>query len=295
MSNSEFISISKGPLILLGEEAREAIEQENDSEFYVAGQGIPRVSRSRWEFAQEAETGHWFGDGSKPPLNGDDRNLIHYKRFNSYRAVNGFDFKFALEIGSGPFTNMRLVANEVSSIAKVTLLDPGLNNYLNLPGCYFNENALAKVKPSKVLARLWPFMPRKMKDLWLSSQKRSAPIGNLLCREAEGFDGQHAFDLVLMVNVLEHCMDSSLVLDAVFSSLAPGGIVILSDKTHLDDSVRAGLMRIYDVAHPIRVTKNAIEERLEDFEILFHSSFKDPVSSYLPGTEESYWIARKLS
>ena len=295
MSNSEFISISKGPVILRGHEAKLAIEKENDAQFYVPGQGIPRVSLERWSVAQEAEVNHWFGDGSNPALTGDDRNIVHYRRFDGYRAINRIEFKRALEIGSGPFTNMRLVANALSAIDDVTLLDPGLTNYLSHPGCYFNQASLAKVTASRVLARAWPFLSRKLKDRWLSNHKRSVRIGALLPRAAEGFDGGQEFDLVLMVNVLEHCMDSSLVLDAVFSSLAPGGIVVLSEKTHLDESVRMGLAKIYDVAHPIRVTKKEIEARLLGFQILFHSSFSDPVSEYLPGTEESYWIAKKPS
>lgn len=295
MANHKYIHISKGPTILHGESAKEAIGRENDSEFYVSGQGIPRVSRSRWEAAQEAEGSHWFGDGSKPPRNGDDRNIIHYNRFDSYRVISQSRFERALEIGSGPFTNMRLVASEVSYIAEATLLDPALNDYLSHPGCFFNQYAIAKVRPTKFYTLVWPFLPRKLKDLWFYSPKRSVRIGGLISREAEGFDGGQQFDLVLMVNVLEHCMDSSRVLDAVFAALAPGGIVILSDKTHTDEAVRLGLSRIYDVAHPIRVTKSAIEERLNGFEILFHSSFEDPVSLYLPGTEESYWIAKKPS
>ena len=293
METFEYIFISQGPSLIHGQGAKKAIETTNDSEFYVSGEGIPRVSRQRWELAQSAEASHWFGDGTKPARTGDDRNLVHYQRFDSYRAISGIDFTRALEIGSGPFTNMRLLANAVSNIGEATLLDPGLTDYLKHPGCYFNEYSLARVKPSRILSRVWPFLPRLVKSLWLSSAKKSVRIAELLTREAEGFDGRQQFDLVLMVNVLEHCIDSSLVLDAVFSSVAPGGVVVLSEKTHLDDSVRNGLTRIYDVAHPIRVTKNEIEKRLTGFEILFQSSHVDPVSRYLPGTEESYWIAKR--
>lgn len=294
MGELNYIAILKGPTVLRGEEARQALALANDAEFYVSGEGIPRVSRSRWEIAQQAEGTHWFGDGSKPPLTGDDRNIVHFSRFDGYRAIQDLKFNSAIEFGSGPFTNLRLIAKVVSDIGQVTLLDPGLDVYMNHPGRYFNKYSLARVSPSYLMARLWPLIPRKLKDFRLSIRKRSIPIGALVSHAAEGFDGHHKFDLVVMVNVLEHCMDSSRVLDAVFSSLAPGGILILSEKTHLDESVRIGLLNIYDVAHPIRVTKKAIEERLDGFEILFHASHEDPVSLYLPGTEESYWIAKRL-
>lgn len=291
MAEDKYLFISKGPSVLYGESARFALERENDSSFYVPGQGIPRVSRSRWQLAQDAEASHWFGDGKKPSFIGDDRNLEHFRRFNQYRAIQNLSFRRALEIGSGPFTNMRLVS-AVVGVEDVTLVDPGLENYLTHPGCYYNREALAKVWPSKFFSRVWPILPRRLKDAYLSNPSRTTKVRALHSTEAERFDGHRQFDLVMMANVLEHCIDSEKVLDSVFSSVAPGGVVILSEKTHLDESVRYGLRRFYDVAHPIRVTKTAIEDRLADFEILFYASVKDPASSYLPGTEESYWIAR---
>lgn len=286
-----FIFIDVGPEVLRDEAARIRLASENDADYYIPGHGIPRVPRARWEYAQEAEQSHWLGD--KRVAQGDDRNLAHYKRFDSYRALNGRVFSHALEVGSGPFTNLRLIGWGPAKIGAVSLLDPHATSYLSHPGCYFDENFLVTVPASRLFARLWPHLPRPAQRAWGLVSRKRIPVNRLVASSAEGAHAQESYDLVVMINVLEHCMDSVMVLDFLFRSVSPGGVLVLADKTHEDESVRAGLRKIYDAAHPIRVTGRDITSRFKGFSLLFEEHHFDPVSSFLPGTNESYWILQK--
>lgn len=133
-AEDDVIFIDAGPEVFFGEEARSRLAIRNDSGHHIRGHGIPRVPSDRWEFAQRAETQHWFGLGGKARVTGDDRNLAHYERFKGYDAVKGCSFANALDVGSGPFTNLRLIGWGPAKVGEASLLDPHVGHYLAHPG-----------------------------------------------------------------------------------------------------------------------------------------------------------------
>ena len=245
------VFIDKGPVVLRGEDARTRLRVTNDSSFLVEGRGIPRVDKARWEVARAAEDLHWFdSDGSGRRI-ADDRNLVHYWRFAGYEVLRGMQFSHALEVGCGPFTNLRLIGNECS-VESCTLLDPAIDKYLSHGRSYYTTEYLATVPASRTRARLWNLagpIPRALAGL---SASRIA-IRSIIASGAETLRGVEA-DLVIMVNVLEHCMDADEIVRRVWDCVVPGGILVLGDKVHDDLAVRESAIRVYDSAHPLRIT-----------------------------------------
>lgn len=70
--------------ILMGDQALEALSQENDQEFLSEDKGIVKVSAKRWEKAQVCEKKHWLVKGLKIR---DDRNHYHLMQFNNYEDI----------------------------------------------------------------------------------------------------------------------------------------------------------------------------------------------------------------
>src|SRR5262245_17085533 len=104
----KYLHIDSDVRIRTGEEARRALESENDQSFLTSDSGILRVPEDRWRRAQTAERKHWMTLGIDSE---DDRNEDHRAGFENYRVLTGRKFASAIELGSGPFTNLRLIAN----------------------------------------------------------------------------------------------------------------------------------------------------------------------------------------
>jgi SAM-dependent methyltransferase len=64
------------------------------------------------------------------------------------------------------------------------------------------------------------------------------------CGPVETFETENQFDLVLMLNIIEHVADPSAVLSRIRSMLAPGGLILI--KTPNTDSLDARLFRHQD-------------------------------------------------
>jgi SAM-dependent methyltransferase len=266
---------------------------DSDVGLYQPGRGVVSVPESRWKRAQAAERMHWFTGENQSKRLADDRNLQHFRRFDGYSILRGRNFSRALEIGSGAFTNLRLIGR-LCSIKAATLVDPLNEEYEGHRGSYLIEDRLVTVPPSSMVAKVWPLLPKRLKKVAAKFFGAVRPV-ELLSIPAEQHAAKGSFDLVVSVNVLEHCMDANVVLRNAVDALKPGGILVFADKATPEKSVLPGLRRFFDAAHPIRVSTELLSEVFSDLDELFRADFPDSIANYFSGATESYYILRKPS
>jgi hypothetical protein len=132
------IFISKERKFIVGDEAQKEIEKHNDAIYFRRDKGVMFVSKERWEEAQYFEKSTWMVDNLRAS---NDSNTLYEKHFDNYRQISGMRFDNAIELGCGPFTNMRIIARH-TDIGRVHLLDPLINDYLSHPNCFYNGGCL---------------------------------------------------------------------------------------------------------------------------------------------------------
>ena len=206
------------------------------------------VDHERWKRAQEWEESHWvkaqqararFGKNHiwrvlralqlVPHYRGDDANLWWKSQFDGYhflpqRAEN------AIEVGCGPYTNMRLV-REVCRPDHIVLSDPLIRTYVR-------------------------FQLTFVSDMYRHGfcVLDDHPLED--CPFRAGF-----FDVCIMINVLDHVRNADLCAERAIDILKPGGYLVFGqDLKELPEGswdADAG-----DVGHPIKLDRAWIEDRL---------------------------------
>ena len=240
-----------------GEEAISMLRGKNDSAWIVPDIGVPKVDKKRWEEAQEYEYNTWCKIANGMTT---DRNEDHEVHFGGYKSLNEIlpSPLSIIELGCGPFTNLRLILPKLKKrIEEVFLLDPLVLKYsLEVSRCPYKTGMLG-LHPIKMV---------------------SSPI--------EEFMPQKGFDLVVMINVVEHCYDSRIIFQKVYDMMSPGGIFLFGDHAESDLSL---LDITYDAGHPIRVSREYFEELIAGrWEKIFSNEFKEE------GKESLYWILKKI-
>jgi SAM-dependent methyltransferase len=227
--------------VLDGESARLRLRTTNDREFVVADQGIPRVSRERWKSAQDAECHGWLEIWRDSQ---EDRNSLHLAMFDYLAMLHGRRFAKVIELGCGPFTNLRLMLMTLAA-DEVHLLDPLLDSYRSHPHCAYADGALRLVDGRRV------------------------PIAGAYSSSIEEFDNSHRFDVVVLINVIEHCFDVHRLFDRVWTMLNPGGLLLFHDRYFDHDDVAQNSARDYDTAHPLKVDRRIVDGFLGRFAEVF--------------------------
>ncbi len=246
--------------IFEGEQALERLAQKNDGR-YLTTQGVVRVDSERWREAQRYEKKTWL---ERAVSADDDRNHDHYQNFQNYEAVAGRAFPRILELGCGPFTNLRLILPKIPRPQSVTLLDPLIESYLNHPHCTYRSKSLLGVPVDLV----------------------ALPIEELAPKEP--------YDLVVMVNVLEHCFNVPRIFEVILQCLKPGGTFIFGDNTFRQDQLSQLLSQQYDAGHPIRVEENYLRGFLaEHFQPRFQNAYFGRYQQ--PHRVDLYFIGDKLA
>ena len=185
--------------------------------------GAVVVEERRWRLAQAFEAATWRQLGSR----GEDRDETHLRQYDAYSMIFPRHFERALEIGCGPWTQTRtLLAATGATVGTLTLSDPLLETYIqDVSTCsYKNADTYRRTlagkrrpagqagpagrppsyKPEFVIRKL-EFAPAGGEDL--------RPGGGVVVRDAttgatRPFGDQGGYDLVVMINVLEHCRDA---------------------------------------------------------------------------------------
>jgi hypothetical protein len=121
-----------------GEEAARALAERSDAPFFTEGEGVLRVPKTRWQEAQRYERDTWLVANAAAA---DDRNHDHEAGFGGYAALAGLRFTDVIELGCGPFTNLRVIARHCT-IDQCSLLDPLIEDYLHHPHCTYDRRFL---------------------------------------------------------------------------------------------------------------------------------------------------------
>ncbi|MFQ5856392.1 MAG: class I SAM-dependent methyltransferase [Anaerolineae bacterium] len=206
-----------------------------------------RVSQERWKQAQEWELGVWRSLDCRASRRwrtrlkeivkgfiakgscgfGDDWNFWWAERFDGYQSLPAA-LENAVELGCGLYTNMRLIL-ENRRIRHVYCSDPLIREYLTLKkswlaGAWVERNVLVDDHPIEE------------------------------CPFASDY-----FDLVVLVNVLDHVRDGIVGLRQAIRITKRGGyLVVGQDLSNAEDIVRVG----DDIGHPIRIDHSTLDEEL---------------------------------
>jgi SAM-dependent methyltransferase len=224
----------------------------------------------------------------------DDHNYENACGFGGYEALRGLEFRSAIELGCGPFTNLRIIG-DVSRVGTCDLLDPLIESYLTHPGCRYTANRLRVDRTRMAQATRSRLRQRLCLDgLTVSG---TIPVGRLIAGPIEEMPLDRTYDLVVMENVVEHCYDVEAVLSNILSILSDRGILVIHDRYYDSDQVRDRVNRIYDAAHPLRVDRRQVEAFMADeFEPLFTRT--STVAAEFRGVdvtaETYYFIGRRV-
>ena len=199
-----------------------------------------RVSAETWQAAQSWENQHWIGAqkarakfgknhiwrmlsliGMVPKHRGDDWNTWWQRQFGNYEflpcSVNN-----AIEVGCGPYTNMRLIQQRCQP-RHLVLSDPLIRTYVKFKltfvaelyrqaGCVLDDHPLEEL----------PF-------------------------------ADNYFDLSVMINVLDHVRDAHECMRNLLRVTKPGGYLILGQDLSNDEDREALRRDPGAVGHPIKL------------------------------------------
>jgi SAM-dependent methyltransferase len=213
----------------------------------VADPSVRSVSASRWAEAQNWELGMWQSAFRRrgwkkvawplaaPLLRavnwrrawGDDWNHWWKDRFDGYRFLPS-DLGSCIELGCGPYTNMRLIL-QGRTASRVVCSDPLAESYLTFRGRWLSEaHAAGRVEVDTHPIEESPFEPS-------------------------------SFDLVVMINVLDHVRDADVCMHTALDLLRPGGYFVLGQDLSNEVDIAK---HPYDVGHPIRLRREDLEPYL---------------------------------
>jgi SAM-dependent methyltransferase len=253
----KYIHIDSNVHILTDEEARQALERENDQEFLTEDQGIVRVPRDRWQTAQTTERKHWMNLGIGSDT---DRNQEHFSSFGGYEVLAGESFAQAIELGCGPFTNLRLIA-DVCRVGECTLLDPLIESYLSHPNRAYSRSTLTleNTRMPQFLGRLQRKVLRHLPGMRQRLPgARRIPVARLLAVPIEEMPTDRCYNLLVIINVIEHCYDIEAVFTKILAVLEPGAVLVFHEPLFDHAVIHDRVETLYDAAHPLQVDRAVI-------------------------------------
>ena len=210
------------------------------------------VSQKRWREAQNFELNVWKRQNARwykavakvrhlfnknAHLPGDDWNGWWLEQFAGYAQLPQ-EIDNAIELGCGPYTNMRLIcANR--SINYVMCSDPLALDYIKFKGQWLAESH----KQGAIIVDNHP-----LED----------------CPYATDY-----FDLVVLINVLDHVQDARVSIEHALRIVKTGGYFVFGQDLTDDEDIRN---TPEDVGHPIRLHHTDIDQWLNDsrFDIKLH-------------------------
>jgi SAM-dependent methyltransferase len=219
----------------------------------IATHSTAKVTAERWNEAQKWELELWQKAQVKRGWNrlvwpvaapilrrmdaerafGDDWNRWWRARFDGYRFLPA-SLGQCVELGCGPYTNIRLMLAGRDA-DRVVCSDPLVRSYITFRGRWLagaHAAALVEIDDQPIEACTLP---------------------------------SRGFDLVVMINVLDHVQDARVCLEKAVDLCKPGGILVLGQD--LSDE-RDVARHPYDIGHPIRLCREDLEPYLASFDPL---------------------------
>jgi cyclopropane fatty-acyl-phospholipid synthase-like methyltransferase len=145
------------------------------------------------------------------------------------------------------------------------LLDPLIDEYLNHPNCSYENKQLSGFE-------------NRVKTMPL-------PI--------EAFETNQIYDLVVVINVLEHCFSAPKFFKRIKSITAKDGFLIFHDKLIPNQKIGQFTENIYDSGHPLRVADEVMTDFLHGNYITLFENRVD-IPSPIGDFDSIYFIGRKI-
>lgn len=230
-----------------------------------AHNSVLSIDEEKWGNAQEFESACWVTDNQKnsrlsvvmkflralkkSPQHffellryrdfyaGDDWNFWWKDKFDNYRLLPKHISK-ALEVGCGPYTNMRLIS-KLKSVDEMHCVDPLMDLY------------------------------KSFKLNWLAEMAKKGKIFTYAGKGEELKFSDNSFDLVVCNNVLDHVQDAEACLSEIYKVLKPGGYFVFGqDLSNEEDIEKQNKKEGGAVGHPIKLHEHALDTLLgERYEI----------------------------
>ena len=253
--------ITEDAQILLDDDAKNNLIKINDKKYLDdINNGIIKVDFNRWTEAQLYEKKVWCNLS----MISDDRNYDHLNNFDNYSFldnINKNDLSI-IELGCGPFTNLRLIIEKLKgTIKEIDLLDPLINSYLEHPNCSY-------------------------KDLKLKNHNV-----NLIESTIEDYTFDKKYDIIVMINVLEHCMDIDLIFSKIKNILNDDGIFIFGDCCIKNEMISDLIDNLYDTGHPLRITDSKLDYYINQYDKFFYNKLIDQYEQ--PWRIDKYAVLKK--
>lgn len=157
---------------------------------------------------------------------GDDWNYWWMEKFENYKKLPDF-FEKALEVGCGPYTNIRLISKH-SKIKEIYCLDPLVEIY------------------------------KSFKLTWLSVNAAKNRIKTYQGKCENIKFSNDFFDLIICINVLDHVQDADKCLEEISRTVKRNGYLVLAqDLTNAKDLKNKNLPE--DADHPIKLHHNKLD------------------------------------
>lgn len=225
---------------------------EHNDSKFLSDGGIVQISNERWKEAQSYEHRTWMIQGLGAT---DDHNKENIEQFDHFKVLNENVFSRAIELGCGPFTNIYWL-EKLLEIKTITVLDPLLNEYLKHP-----KNRIQ-----------------------LNWKRIQSPI--------ESFNIDIPYDLIVMINVLEHCFDIPVIFSKILQMIEPNGIFVFGDIHFDSHTIEEMSLNAYNAGHPIRIeTENLYDFLGNNFKPLYRKEFVTKIAGR--DATEIYFIGEK--
>jgi SAM-dependent methyltransferase len=238
-------------------------------------ESLEPVDEQRWHEAQRAERELWERSqvkrgwkrlawpvvrpllaavGSKR-VTGDDHNRWWAGHYDGYSFLPD-ELGDVIELGCGPYTNTRVVL-QGRTARRIVCSDPLIETYVGFSGRWLAEAYRAgRVEIDAHPIEECPFSPE-------------------------------SFDVVVMINVLEHVRDPELCMRTAAGLVRSNGYLIVANRVVVVDEMP------YDVWHPIRIRKDALLPFLEDFEPIVDKDVREGGSGFEPEFSHHIFAGRK--
>lgn len=226
---------------------------------------VNQVTHERWQQAQRWEESHWiksqqarakFGKnyiwrilstfGLVGKYRGDDWNLWWKKQFSDYNFLPA-NVDNAIEVGCGPYTNIRHIIPTCA------------------PNHLFLSDPLIKTYVKFKLA----FTADAYKNAFCILDDH--PLEDCPYRD-------NLFDLVVMINVLDHVQDAGKCMENLIRITKPGGWLIVGQELTSEADLAALSLDPGLIGHPIKLTGDWFSPYLV-------TNFKPQINKILPREE----------
>ena len=231
------------------DKALSRLEHTNDTRFETED-GVLKVDASRWQVAQAYERYSWLTHNVNLTT---DRNEYHAEQFNGYADLPD-DLGKVVELGCGPFTNLRLILPGRKA-ASVHLVDPLAKDYqAEHPHCTYTKGYLETEEFYR--------NPDSGRNIVFTYDVTVIP------KAIENWKTQLKFDTLVMVNVLPHCRDACAVFNFIRKRVKVGGLVVLGEFPREHPAALH-----YDAGHPIALRAHIVDSWLDEFAPIYRNGY----------------------